>query len=570
MSISSNKVFRTILAWLLTVTLVVGFMPSFALAAPAEDDATQTEQVAPDDAFQPADEGGDEAVDDDPAAIDDEAPAADEDGEEAAVDEQEGSDVATAADEDPEATPEGGETPGDNPEEATPTEPSVTYRGHQQRQGWMDWVADGKAAGLTGQALRLEAFQAKVEGTELEGSIEYRAHVQSYGWMDWVSDGATAGTTGQSKRVEAIQIRLTGELADTYDVWYRTHIQKHGWLGWTKNGEKSGSAGCAFRMESVQIRLVPKGGAAPGSTDNPYRKFTLTYTTHVQKQGWQSWVSAPNTSGTTGKELRVEAMKLDLNNNAWNGSIQYRAHVQQKGWMSWVDEGKVAGTTGQSLRMEAVQIRLTGEMATNYDIYYRAHVQGFGWMGWAKNGESAGSQNYGKRLEAIQIKIVFKGAAAPGSTSGAFKRYIPPPPIPTEYVPYINKANNYSSNTSYIILVDCDEHKCVILKGKKGSWEVEKFWDCGDGKSSTPTVHGVFTVQSRGLSFGSGYTCWYWTQFYGNYLFHSVLYNPGSKTSIQDGRLGVGVSHGCVRLNINNAKWIYDNIPRGTKVVVYG
>ena len=23
------------------------------------------------------------------------------------------------------------------------------------------------------------------------------------------------------------------------------------------------------------------------------------------------------------------------------------------------------------------------------------------------------------------------------------------------------------------------------------------------------------------------------------------------------------------QLNINNAKWIYDNIPRGTKVVVY-
>lgn len=36
-----------------------------------------------------------------------------------------------------------------------------------------------------------------------------------------------------------------------------------------------------------------------------------------------------------------------------------------------------------------------------------------------------------------------------------------------------------------------------------------------------------------------------------------------------DGRLGMPLSHGCVRLNINNAKWIYDTIPTGSTVVVY-
>jgi len=36
-----------------------------------------------------------------------------------------------------------------------------------------------------------------------------------------------------------------------------------------------------------------------------------------------------------------------------------------------------------------------------------------------------------------------------------------------------------------------------------------------------------------------------------------------------DGRLGMALSHGCVRLNINNAKWIYDNIPAGSTVCVY-
>lgn len=36
-----------------------------------------------------------------------------------------------------------------------------------------------------------------------------------------------------------------------------------------------------------------------------------------------------------------------------------------------------------------------------------------------------------------------------------------------------------------------------------------------------------------------------------------------------DGRVGIPLSHGCVRLKIENAKWIYYNIPAGTHVVVY-
>jgi lipoprotein-anchoring transpeptidase ErfK/SrfK len=36
-----------------------------------------------------------------------------------------------------------------------------------------------------------------------------------------------------------------------------------------------------------------------------------------------------------------------------------------------------------------------------------------------------------------------------------------------------------------------------------------------------------------------------------------------------DDRVGMALSHGCVRLRLENAKWIYDNIPYGTKVVSY-
>ena len=47
-----------------------------------------------------------------------------------------------------------------------------------------------------------------------------------------------------------------------------------------------------------------------------------------------------------------------------------------------------------------------------------------------------------------------------------------------------------------------------------------------------------------------------------------MLYYQNSNR-VMDGRLGINASHGCVRLAIENAKWIYDTIPRGTKVVTY-
>lgn len=130
------------------------------------------------------------------------------------------------------------------------------------------------------------------------------------------------------------------------------------------------------------------------------------------------------------------------------------------------------------------------------------------------------------------------------------------------------KAQIYSSSTRYLILVDRNACKVAIYTGWSGSWSRLKYWSCSPGKPSTPTVAGTFKVGSKGRYFDSGSArCHWYTQFRGNYLFHSVLYTKSGR--ISDGRLGMKLSHGCVRLDINNAKWIYDNIPKGTTVVVY-
>lgn len=298
--------------------------------------------------------------------------------------------------------------------------PDVGYRTHVQNDGWQGYVRNGAMSGTSGRSLRLEGININLDNNEYGGGIEYRTHVQNIGWQSYVKNGAMSGTSGRSLRLEAIQIRLTGEISKYYDVYYRVHCQNFGWLDWAKNGEEAGSSGYAYRLEGIEIRLVKKGGAAPGKTTKPYIRKYLTYQTHVQNIGWQGAVRDNETSGTSGQSLRLEGIKINLDDQKYSGDIEYRTHVQNIGWQGFVKNGAMSGTSGKSLRLEAIQIRLTGEMAKKYDVYYRVHCQNFGWLGWAKNGQSSGSAGYSYRLEAIEICLVEKGSPAPGSTQNSF------------------------------------------------------------------------------------------------------------------------------------------------------
>ena len=306
--------------------------------------------------------------------------------------------------------------------------PSVVYRTHVQDFGWQAEQSDGATAGTSGLSKRLEAIEIKLAANNsYTGSIEYRTHVQNIGWQDYVADGATAGTSKQSLRLEAIQIKLTGEIANYYHVYYRVHAQDYGWLDWASDDQVAGTYGLGKRLEAIEIRLVRDGDPAPGETDKPYVYRNVLYRTHVQDYGWQDAKVNGESSGTTGKSKRLEAITIGLQNQEYSGDIIYTTHIQDIGWQdkteaAWKKNGAISGTSGQSKRLEAIRINLTGEMAKHYDVYYRVHAQNFGWMGWAKNGQSAGTAGYSYRLEAIQIQLVPKGEAAPGSTNNAFRQ----------------------------------------------------------------------------------------------------------------------------------------------------
>ena len=137
-----------------------------------------------------------------------------------------------------------------------------------------------------------------------------------------------------------------------------------------------------------------------------------------------------------------------------------------------------------------------------------------------------------------------------------------------EGVTKIVNDNGYSSATNFLIYVELDNFRVNVFKGSIGKWIFEKSFLCTIGKASTPTPKGTFKVGVKGLYFGEnkGYKCWYYTSFKGNYLFHSIIYNLDG--SVRDGRLGMALSDGCIRLTKVNAKWIWDNIPVNSKVII--
>ena len=345
---------------------------------------------------------------------------------------------------------------------------TIRYTTHVQTYGWQGdennankWFANGKMAGTSGKAKRLEGIKIRVYGNDSLG-IQYTTHCQSYGWLPWSSNGEMNGTEGEAKRLEAIKIQLTGADKEKYDVYYRVHAQSYGWLAWAANGAPAGTAGYAKRLEGVQIVVVKKGSPAPGvnfegvnaasgvyqsvsylakngsspvvggqvtSNINPSvageANVNIAYRTHVQSFGWQGWKYNGVMSGTSGKAKRLEGININLTNKPYSGSIVYTTHVQSIGWQgnennmnTWFRDGQMAGTSGRAKRLEAIRIALTGEMAEHYDVYYRVHAQTYGWLAWAKNGEAAGTAGLSKRLEGIQIVLVPKGGAAPANNYG--------------------------------------------------------------------------------------------------------------------------------------------------------
>ncbi|MBQ3222541.1 MAG: peptidoglycan-binding protein [Clostridia bacterium] len=137
----------------------------------------------------------------------------------------------------------------------------------------------------------------------------------------------------------------------------------------------------------------------------------------------------------------------------------------------------------------------------------------------------------------------------------------------------------------YRLVVDVDQQRVFAY-----AWDGEGYTSlvremiCSTGTVETPTPLGVYSEKTGPLNVWHKfrvYNCWaqYSYVIEGGILFHSVLYynrvneETGEEThgyldkaSLEN--LGTRQSHGCVRLQVEDAKWIYNNCPRKTEVEV--
>lgn len=134
---------------------------------------------------------------------------------------------------------------------------------------------------------------------------------------------------------------------------------------------------------------------------------------------------------------------------------------------------------------------------------------------------------------------------------------------------FINGRNS-NSPTGYYIWVSTKTPRVYVFKKSNNQWKLVKNMPCTVGKSSTPTIKGTFHVGHKGNSFivknNPKLMCKYYTQIQGNYLFHSILLRRNG--SVANATLGAKISHGCVRLSMNDALFIHDIIPRGTTIYI--
>ena len=133
-------------------------------------------------------------------------------------------------------------------------------------------------------------------------------------------------------------------------------------------------------------------------------------------------------------------------------------------------------------------------------------------------------------------------------------------------------TKGYQSDTKYLIWVSIAYQRCNVFEKTDSGWQLIRSGIVATGAPGTDTPVGVYkTTYKQTGWYTSSYTCYPVVRFYAGtgYAFHSRLYEPGSKTVLQDSRIGFPISLGCIRMYNEDIQWLYDNIPTNTTVVVY-
>ena len=193
--------------------------------------------------------------------------------------------------------------------------------------------------------------------------------------------------------------------------------------------------------------------------------------------------------------------------------------------------------------------------------FYEARVSG-GFYKITRDAVRAFQRQNGLSVDGIAGRetqeMLFSADAVPASATPRPS----PTPQPTKYALMVDVANQitraytYDENGEYTVLV--------------------REMICSTGTTSNATPLGTTIMPSKRARWGY-FPTWdshaqYLTRIDSANAFHSVLYSSPDERTLAESSfnaLGTRASHGCVRLLVSDAKWIYDNCEAGTIITVY-
>lgn len=135
----------------------------------------------------------------------------------------------------------------------------------------------------------------------------------------------------------------------------------------------------------------------------------------------------------------------------------------------------------------------------------------------------------------------------------------------------------WAYNPLLVGLVKIPQRIAINLKAQKlfylvNDIEIKQF-TISSGKASTPTPKGEFKIVSKykkawSRTYGLWMPFWMSINKSGSLGIHELPIWPGG---YREGRahLGTPVSHGCVRLGIGPAEYLFDRVASGTRVTIY-
>ena len=146
-----------------------------------------------------------------------------------------------------------------------------------------------------------------------------------------------------------------------------------------------------------------------------------------------------------------------------------------------------------------------------------------------------------------------------------------------------DEMQNNDPNKYYIVLDTTNQVVTVYQKDDDGEYtRIVRRFVCTTGKTkpkgdepASPTPSGTWKIGGRErfgkfAAFNNEYAR-YWTQIVGGVYFHSIMFSSRDTSTLKKfafNNLGTNGSHGCVRLTVPDARWMWYHIAPGTECVI--